>query len=154
MANIDRVATGDARPTRGGRPQPSAEASRWPRIVAALGAAGFVLTGLGAMLAPEAFYDAAATFPPYNQHLLQDIGAFNLGLGAALLLALRPRADALQVALAGGAVAATAHVASHAIGHDLGGTPLLDIPLFALTAVALAAAAWRRQRDMPSATAG
>jgi hypothetical protein len=31
---------------------------------------------------------SVATYPPFNEHLLHDIGAFNLGLGATLLLAL------------------------------------------------------------------
>ena len=79
-----------------------------------------------------------ATFEPYNQHLLQDVGAFQLGLGAVLLLAaVVPRADALAVALVGTGMGSAVHVASHAIGHDLGGTPETDIPVFTILTLVL-----------------
>ncbi len=118
-----------------------------PRVVALVAGAFFVLTGLGAMLAPQAFFGAAATFEPYNEHFLQDIGAFNLGLGAVLLLAARDRADALVAALAGAAIGSGAHVVSHVMGIDAGGTPAVDLPLFASTTVIVGWAAWVRHRD-------
>ena len=117
-----------------------------PRVIGVVGAIGFLLTGVGAMAAPESFFDAVATFEPYNQHFIQDIGSFNLGLGVVLALAVRPRADALFVALAGAAVGSGAHVVSHVIGWDLGGQPELDVPLFALLTILLtvgAASRWR-----------
>ena len=95
-------------------------------------------------------------FEPYNQHFLQDIGAFQIGLGATLLLAgLVPRLTALTVALVGVGVGAAMHALSHIIGIDLGGKPATDIPLFSLVAVALLWAGvvtWRRpvSRDVPS----
>lgn len=33
------------------------------------------------MIAPRSSDLTVATFPPYNQHLLHDIGAFQIGLG-------------------------------------------------------------------------
>lgn len=74
--------------------------ARWPRLVA--GIDGLLLLGLGlwAMASPAAFFDAIATFEPYNRHFLQDVGAFQIGLGAVLLLALSGR-DGLAVALVG-----------------------------------------------------
>lgn len=113
-----------------------------------IGAAWFLLTGVGAIAAPEAFFDAAATFDPYNQHFIQDIGAFNLGIGAILLLATRPGADALAAALAGATVGSAAHVLSHVIGHDLGGQPAVDIPAFSVLAVLTGWAAFVRYRDL------
>jgi hypothetical protein len=52
-----------------------------------------------------------ATYPPYNRHLLHDIGAFQLGLAAALLAGIVGRRG-LAVALWGGTVGATAHAVS------------------------------------------
>jgi hypothetical protein len=55
-----------------------------------MGLAGLLLLGAGpwAMLAPGSFYATIATYPPYNVHFIHDIGAFQLGLGACLILAL------------------------------------------------------------------
>src|SRR6266567_8984484 len=68
--------------------------------------AGLLLltSGLWAMLAPDSFYAVVATYPPYNRHLIHDLGAFLLGLGATLALALAPD-DALLVAPSGNAIA-------------------------------------------------
>ena len=117
----------------------------FPRAVALVGGIAFAALGAWAMIAPRAFFDAVALFEPYNRHFLQDIGAFQVGLGAVLLLAAVPRADALAVALlavGGGAL----HVLSHLIGTDLGGNPEADIPTFALIAVLLLAAGVARWR--------
>jgi hypothetical protein len=125
-------------------------AQGFPRAVALLGGAGFAALGAWAMLAPRAFFEAVARFEPYNQHFLQDIGAFQIGLGAVLLLAgVAVRADALAVALLGAGVGAAFHLLSHLIGRDLGGTPQTDIPTFALMALLLLAAGvvrWRAAR--------
>jgi uncharacterized protein YjeT (DUF2065 family) len=61
---------------------------RTTRVVAAAAGLLLVATGLWAFTAPRSFFEAVATYPPFNQHLLHDIGAFNLGLGTTLLLAL------------------------------------------------------------------
>jgi hypothetical protein len=78
-------------------------------------------TGAWAFIAPQSFYDAIATFPPYNVHFLHDIGAFLLGIGVALAGALFWR-DALFVVLLGGTVAASFHWLSHVLDHDRGGS--------------------------------
>ncbi|MEX2202774.1 MAG: hypothetical protein WD965_01670 [Actinomycetota bacterium] len=127
----------DARPAR---------RQHWfPRAIGLLGAVSFLGSGLWAMVAPESFFDAVATFEPYNQHLVQDIGAFQIGLGAVLLLAAIPtRADALAVGLVGVGIGSAAHTISHVIGRNLGGTPELDIPLTALLSLLLLAGGlWR-----------
>ncbi len=119
-----------------------------PRTVAIIGGVGFVALGVWAMVDPRSFFDAVATFEPYNQHFLQDIGAFQVGLGAVLLLAGVPaRADGLTVALVGVGVGAALHAVSHIVGQDLGGTPMRDIPAFAGVAVLLLTGGWFRRRQ-------
>lgn len=112
---------------------------------------GVLLMGLGAwaFLDPSGFYAAAAVFPPYNRHFLHDIGAFQLGLGATLLLT-QVWSDALLVALAGTAVGAMVHFVSHLTDRSLGGRPSTDLPLLGALAAALAAGAWLRLRDLRS----
>ena len=121
-----------------------------PRAVAIVGGVTFMAVGVWAMVDPHSFFEAIATFEPYNQHFVQDLGAFQIGLGAVLLLAGVPgRADGLTVALIGVGVGAALHAVSHIVGRDLGGTPETDIPLFAGMAVLLLAAGalrWRHQR--------
>src|SRR6266567_9511929 len=106
--------------------------------------AGLLLlaSGLWAMLAPDSFYAVVATYPPYNRHLIHDLGAFLLGLGVTFGLALA-LSDALLVALSGNAIAGVAHFVSHVVDRELGGQPTdpLTIGLFALLLVALAV--WR-----------
>ena len=58
------------------------------RGVLVAGAALFLLIGAWALIDPASFYAHVATFPPYNRHFLHDVGAFNLGIGAALALGL------------------------------------------------------------------
>lgn len=108
-----------------------------PGLFAAIG--GFVLLGFGAwaMIFPEGFYELVATFEPYNAHLLQDIGAFQLGLGATLIMAAFFTKDALLAALLGVGLGAMAHVVSHLVSLGSGGTPELDIPSLSILAVLL-----------------
>ena len=118
-----------------------------PRVIGIVGGAGFVAIGVWAMVDPYSFFEAFARFEPYNQHFLQDIGAFQVGLGMVLLLAgLSASADGLTVALVGVGVAAALHVVSHVVGRDLGGAPERDIPVFAAMAVTLLAAGGLRWR--------
>ncbi len=134
-------------------PQSSALGHRLPHAVAVVSGVSLVALGVWAMVAPRSFFEALATFEPYNQHLLQDIGAFQVGLGAVLLLAGVPaRADGLTVALVGVGVGAVLHTVSHIVGRDRGGTPATDIPSFAALAVLLLAAGafrWRYARLGP-----
>ena len=123
--------------------------TRFPRVVAGLG--GLVIGALGvwALIAPRSFFDTVATFQPYNQHFVQDAGAFQVGLGAVLLLAALPTyADGLAVALLGVGVGSALHTASHVIGRDLGGNPSTDIPALAALSIILLVAGWVRQRQV------
>lgn len=126
---------------------PGARARSFPRVVALLAGFFLLLFGVWAMAAPRSFFDTVALFEPYNQHFLQDIGAFQIGLGAVLLLGVAAPANGLGVALLGVGVGAAAHTVSHIIGRDLGGKPLSDIPALALLTALLLAAGWRQWRD-------
>ena len=122
-----------------------ARLAQLPQIVASVAGVMLASFGLWAMIGPRSFFDALATFDPYNEHLIQDIGAFQIGLGAVLLLAVAPRVgDGLVVALAGVGIGMVAHTVSHVIGHDLGGTPAVDIPFFSILGGLLLAAGYVR----------
>jgi hypothetical protein len=54
--------------------------------------------GIWAFFAPASFAEFVAF--PYNRHLLHDVGAFQIGIGATMLLALL-WADSIMVVLAG-----------------------------------------------------
>ncbi len=125
-------------------PTASAPGDRLTLIVLVLAGLFFLLPGVWAFVAPQSFYDNLATFPPYNPHLVRDIGAFQIGIGVALLLA-AVWSDARGIALAGAAAAAIVHVVSHVIDRDRGGNDS-DVFVFgALAAILLVAAAirWR-----------
>ena len=101
--------------------------------------AGLFMTAAGvtALVAPSWFADAAGF--PRHPHFVHDAGAFQLGLGVTLLLAVAWR-DGLALALAGFLVANTTHAINHAIDLDLGGRsgdPWALAALSMATAVAL-----------------
>ena len=74
--------------------------------------------GIWAFFAPVSFADFVAF--PYNRHLLHDVGAFQIGIGATVLLALL-WADSIMVVLAGYVVGSSFHLASHIIDRHIGG---------------------------------
>jgi hypothetical protein len=123
------------------------DVERLTRGAAIAGAALFLLPGAWAFADPASFYDAVALFPPYNRHLLHDVGAFQLGLGTALVLGLVGW-NGLRVALWAVAVAAVLHAISHVIDRDLGGrdTDPLALSLVAAVLVAAAVASGREVR--------
>jgi hypothetical protein len=127
-------------------------AQRWARLAGWAGVVFAIGSGVWAFAAPRSFYDNVATFEPYNRHFLHDIGAFTIGLGAVMLLALITQWDALRVALAGFAVASVVHVFSHALDSDLGGRDT-DLPGLSLVALLFVIAAAARTPRKPSATA-
>ncbi len=118
-----------------------------PRGIALVAGLASAALGAWAMAAPMSFFESVARFEPYNQHFLQDIGAFQVGLGAVLLLACwRSPTDGLAVALLGVGIGSAAHTVSHLIGTDLGGNPPVDIPFFLGLTVLLLWAGWSRWR--------
>jgi predicted anti-sigma-YlaC factor YlaD len=78
-----------------------------------------LIFGVWALLLPASFA-AFIDFPPYNEHLLHDLGAFQIGIGVTLCLALF-WPDAIAVALVGFIAAGTIHVINHSLDHELGG---------------------------------
>lgn len=116
-------------------------ADRVVAIVTALGAGVFVAFGLWAFFDPEGFFEGVAEFEPYNEHFIHDIGAFQIGLGATLGLALWKRTDALFATLGGAGIGSGLHTIAHIIDHDLGGMDSDAFVFGFFTVVLLAAAA-------------
>jgi PPOX class probable F420-dependent enzyme len=87
--------------------------------VTALVGAATVGIGIWCLIDPTSFADVVAF--DVHRHFLHDVGAFQLGLGVALLLALI-WADALATTLAGFIVANTVHTVNHIMDLDLGGS--------------------------------
>lgn len=121
------------------------QTSALPRVVAGVTGGFLVVAGLVAFVAPAAFFEAAAAFEPYNAHFIRDIGAFQVGLGVVLLLAVWID-DGLVVALGGVGFGSLVHGVGHALDRDLGGTPAIDIPFWAALSVLLLAVAVLRWR--------
>ncbi len=119
---------------------------RGPRVVAIAVGAFFVIFGLYAFFAPKAFFDALATFPPYNVHLIHDIGAFQIGVGAILLYVVYMK-DALLAVLAGTLVGQVFHLVAHLIDRDLGEKQSTTIPFLVFVTLVLAWGAWTRSRS-------
>jgi hypothetical protein len=75
---LNRRKGGNDMDTRGRSQKP------WQRafvIIAAIVVGGFMLIfGVWSLLLPRSF-DAFIDFPPYNEHLLHDVGAFQIGIG-------------------------------------------------------------------------
>jgi PPOX class probable F420-dependent enzyme len=89
-------------------------------VLTVTGLAGLFMTaaGMAALLAPSWFADAAGF--PRHTHFVHDAGAFQLGIGVTLLLALVWH-DGLALVLAGFLVANTTHAVNHTVDLDLGG---------------------------------
>lgn len=113
--------------------------TRLVRPAALLLGLAMIANGLWAFFDPQGFYDTLATYPPYNEHLFHDVGAFSIGLGAAVLLAFVV-ADVLLAGLSTLAIASTLHAISHIIDRDLGGrsTDPLALSAFAVVVIAVA----------------
>ena len=114
-------------------------------VIAAVVAVFFAGPGAWAFIDPRGFYDALATFEPYNEHFIHDIGAFQLGISAALAAAVWRRSDALFAALSGAAVGGAFHTTAHFLDHDLGGKDT-DVFVFGVVTVLCAGAALTRLR--------
>jgi hypothetical protein len=72
-------------------------------------------------------------YAPYNRHLVHDAGAFQIGIGISLLVALGT-SDGLLVALSGFAIASGLHTISHYVDRHIGGHDS-DVPTLALLTV-------------------
>ena len=123
-----------------------ARAKMRPRVLAAVVGIFYVLTGAWSFLFPAYFYSAVASFSPYNLHLLHDVGAFQLGLGAVLVVAALS-GKGLIPALLGVLVGSLLHLMAHVLDMHLGGHPTTDLPVLTLIVIALSVAVyteWRR----------
>jgi hypothetical protein len=121
-----------------------------PYVAAILGVAGasMLAAGIWAGAAPRSF--ARFVDFPYHEHFLHDLGAFQIGIGVTLLVALAWR-DALTVALTGFLIANTLHAISHANDQDLGGHASDPYAIGALSLLSAAALVVRvRQRRTPT----
>ena len=99
----------------------------------------YLITGAWSFLVPMSFFSAVATFAPLNVHLFHDIGAFQIGLGLALTVAVALRAP-LRVPLVAVLGASVVHVIAHIEDVNLGGHPTTDLPALVLICAALAVA--------------
>lgn len=92
------------------------------KVVAALAAVAYLTFGIWAFAAPESFAENIANFPPYNRHLVHDLGVFGIALGVAAAAGLL-FSDALTAALAAVAAGSLMHGVSHIVDRGLGGQP-------------------------------
>jgi hypothetical protein len=121
------------------------------RGIALVVGAFYLVTGLWSFFFSNAFYGQVATYAPFNLHLFHDLGAFQVGLGLALVLSVALRV-ALLPALAAVLGASMLHLLAHFEDLRLGGHPATDIPVLALVALALAVGTvmeWRRRPTSP-----
>ncbi|MDP9180290.1 MAG: hypothetical protein M3O21_01015 [Chloroflexota bacterium] len=102
-----------------------------------------VALGVWAIIAPVSFFDNIGHFEPYNRHFLHDVGAFQLGLGAAALFALVWRGDAMLAVLGGVAAGATAHEIAHITDAGIGGRDSDPYTLGLIAAILVATFVWR-----------
>src|SRR5215212_9298622 len=114
--------------------------SRFVLVVTLLAGLFMTAAGVAALLAPSWFADAAGF--PRHTHFVHDAGAFQLGIGVTLLLAVAWR-DGLALALAGFLVANTTHGVNHAVDLDLGGHPWDAWGLAAVSLLTVAALVMR-----------
>ena len=96
-------------------------------------AVGILTAEVWAMAAPRSFYLTIAPYSPYSQHLIRDIGAFQIGLGACLVAGLLVR-HALLTVLAGNTAAAVAHSVSHVVDRSAGRRLAQQLPELVLHA--------------------
>jgi hypothetical protein len=108
-----------------------------PGVTAAVLISGLVALAIGiwAFFAPASFADFVAF--PYNRHLMHDVGAFQIGIGATMLLALL-WADSIMVVLAGYVVGSSFHVVAHIIDRHIGGNVYETLGLGLLVVIGLA----------------
>jgi PPOX class probable F420-dependent enzyme len=106
-------ATATSRP-----PAPAERGRGLVRAVTLLLGSLMAAAGGWSLVAPHSFADFVAF--PYHEHFLHDLGAFQLGIGVTLLLALAWH-DGPALALAGFLAGNTVHAVNHAVDLDLGG---------------------------------
>lgn len=116
-------------------------------------AALFMLVfGAWGFVAPRHFGGVVAPWATLGEHFLRDAGAFQVGIGAAVLVALAWR-DTVVVALACFSVASGFHTVSHLIDGDLAGFVFLLVTfVLGTAAVAVRARGLSRARRISRAS--
>lgn len=109
------------------------------RVIAVVVGVFYLASGLWSFLLPASFYGAVASFVPYNLHLFHDLGAFQVGLGLALVLPVLLKLP-LRVSLIAVLAAASLHLVAHLEDLRLGGHPGTDLPVLSLVVVLLSVA--------------
>ncbi|GAB3417703.1 hypothetical protein [Flindersiella endophytica] len=87
--------------------------------VLVLGVLSFLVPGVWIFVATRNFAEVAAPWADFSAHFLRDAGAFQIGIGVAVLGVLLWR-DAIGVVLAGLAAGTLMHALSHGIDDDYG----------------------------------
>jgi PPOX class probable F420-dependent enzyme len=113
-------------------------------IVTLLAGLGTTAAGTWSLFWPQSFAEFVDF--PYHEHFLHDVGAFQIGIGSTLLLALI-WSDALATALAGFLLANTIHVVNHVEDLHLGGN-VAQVWALAVLSVLTAAAFALRLRQL------
>ena len=116
-------------------PWASPELSFGEMAVVTIGGLFMLVVGIWAFFAPASFADLVAF--PYNRHLLHDVGAFQIGIGTTMLLALM-WTDGVMVVLAGYVVGSTFHLLSHILDRHIGGHSYDPLVLSVMVSVGLA----------------
>jgi PPOX class probable F420-dependent enzyme len=114
------------------------------RTVAVLLGVLTTVVGVWALGWPDSFSEFV-NFPPHR-HFVHDVGAFQIGLGTALLLGV-VWADAMSVALAAYVLGGVVHAVAHAVDRNLGGSTAQTL-LIGLLAVLAALALYFRSREL------
>lgn len=111
--------------------------SKLTTTVLVLGALSFLVPGVWIFVATKNFADTVAPWADFSAHYLRDAGAFQIGLGVAVLGVLLWR-DAIGVVLAGFAAGTLMHALSHGIDGDyVVGVGLAVFGLLAVLALVL-----------------
>ena len=142
MTETTTPTTTELRPVAGATPLPGAD--RTVGGVTLLAAAGSLVAGVWSLFWPSSF--ATAVKFPEHTHFLHDVGAFQIGIGVGLVLAVLWR-DPLAAALGGFLVGNTIHAVNHAVDLDLGGRDS-DPWLLGLLSLLVAWALGRRLRQL------
>ena len=132
------------------------------RLRAGLAALAVIQGAIGAvqLWAPRPYYDDfpwpappwVSAYPPYNEHLVRDVGALTSALALLLALAaVRPQRELVLGALGANLVAALPHLGLHLAdhGHLTGASLVAELTALALGVIAPAAllvVAWRHGR--------
>lgn len=87
--------------------------------VLVIGVLSFLVPGVWIFVATRNFAETVAPWAEFSEHFLRDAGAFQIGLGVAVLGVLLWR-DAIGVVLAGLAAGTLMHAISHGIDDDYG----------------------------------